>query len=205
MAQTTWKQVVYDAADAYREASKTTDKIPVGQLANLIRQGAGGEDVTAEVTEYETLLETAIANLAGKAFQPPIDPASDPDLIPENIREGVDIWGVIGTMSEGVSGIDIGEITLTANGAVTINHNLKKTPSEAYLIPKEYKSLAGGAYSNQTYANFNGTIIFSGFGGSAFQAIIEEGNVNTMTAETVTFGMRGTPGFIAGSYIWLVK
>jgi hypothetical protein len=41
MANTTWKQVVYDTADAYREANGTTDKIPVGQLAEKVRAGAG--------------------------------------------------------------------------------------------------------------------------------------------------------------------
>lgn len=41
MANTTWKQVVLDTADAYREANGTTDKIPVGQLADKVRAGAG--------------------------------------------------------------------------------------------------------------------------------------------------------------------
>lgn len=41
MAQTTWKQVVLDTADAYREANGTTEKIPVGQLADKVRAGAG--------------------------------------------------------------------------------------------------------------------------------------------------------------------
>lgn len=41
MANTTWKQVVLDTADAYREANGTTGKIPVGQLAEKVRAGAG--------------------------------------------------------------------------------------------------------------------------------------------------------------------
>lgn len=41
MANTTWKQVVLDTADAYREANGTTDKIPAGQLADKVRAGAG--------------------------------------------------------------------------------------------------------------------------------------------------------------------
>ena len=41
MAETTWKQVVYDIADAYREADGSTAKIPVGQLADKVREGAG--------------------------------------------------------------------------------------------------------------------------------------------------------------------
>lgn len=38
---TTWKQVVYDVADAYREADGSTAKIPVGSLADKVREGAG--------------------------------------------------------------------------------------------------------------------------------------------------------------------
>ena len=41
MAETTWKQVVYDIADAYREADGSTAKIPVGQLADKVREGVG--------------------------------------------------------------------------------------------------------------------------------------------------------------------
>lgn len=41
MAQTTWKQVVLDTADAIREANGTFDKIPVGQIAEKVRTGAG--------------------------------------------------------------------------------------------------------------------------------------------------------------------
>ena len=41
MANTTWKQVVYDVADAYREANDSTERIPVGQLADKVREGAG--------------------------------------------------------------------------------------------------------------------------------------------------------------------
>ena len=41
MAQTTWKQVVLDTADAYREANGSIEKIPVGSLADKVRAGAG--------------------------------------------------------------------------------------------------------------------------------------------------------------------
>lgn len=40
-------------------------------MALLVKAG-GGENVTPQVETYETLLETAIANLAGKAFVPPV-------------------------------------------------------------------------------------------------------------------------------------
>lgn len=37
MANTTWKQLVHDAADGYRIVMGTTDKIPVGELADKIK------------------------------------------------------------------------------------------------------------------------------------------------------------------------
>lgn len=51
-------------------------------------------------------------------------------LIAENIKEGVDIWGVIGTMSEGVKGVAYGEITLSSNSnTITAQHNLGVKPT----------------------------------------------------------------------------
>ena len=38
-------------------------------------------------------LGSILSNVLGLPAQ--VDPLSDPDLIPENIREGIDIWGVV--------------------------------------------------------------------------------------------------------------
>lgn len=40
MAQTTWKQAVYDIADAYREAEGITEKISIAQLKEKVRSGS---------------------------------------------------------------------------------------------------------------------------------------------------------------------
>ena len=81
MAKTTWKQVVYDTADAYREATGTTDKIPVGELANRVREGGGKEDLDTELTEQETLLSEQTALLADKAVYDVQEVTLDP--VPE--------------------------------------------------------------------------------------------------------------------------
>ena len=81
MAKTTWKQVVYDTADAYREATGTTDKIPVGELANRVREGGGKEDLEAELTLQETLLVEQSALLEGKAVYDVQEVTLDP--VPE--------------------------------------------------------------------------------------------------------------------------
>ncbi len=62
--------------------------------------------------------------------------SGDADLIAKNIRKGVNIFGVTGTLVEGKSGIDFGEVTITDNYATgfTVAHALGKTPSHFVFI-----------------------------------------------------------------------
>lgn len=62
--------------------------------------------------------------------------SGDADLIAKNIRKGVDIFGVTGTLVEGKSGIDFGEVTITDSYATgfTVAHALGKTPSHFVFI-----------------------------------------------------------------------
>ena len=59
MAETTWKQAVYDIADAYREAEGTTEKISIAELKEKVRDGGGkvyldGERIKQlEMTSYK--------------------------------------------------------------------------------------------------------------------------------------------------------
>ena len=209
---TTWKQVVYDAADAYRTASATTANIKVGELAQKI---STLEDVTAEVTTQTPLIEDIIEALETKGITPTNglyiwqksdgstteyvvsdDPSTypddgeqggftykkiqttetteitpgttdqtipalslllnalmvkgDADLVASNIRSGVDIFGVIGTLVEGKSGIDFGTVTLSSSQSkVTVTHNLGKKPSFfLILIPNDQESMRMGYYWN---------------------------------------------------------
>lgn len=62
--------------------------------------------------------------------------SGDADLIAKNIRKGVDIFGVTGTLVEGKSGIDFGEVTITDSYATgfTVAHALGKTPTHFVFI-----------------------------------------------------------------------
>ena len=189
---TTWKQVVYDAADAYRTASATTANVKVGELAQKI---STLEDVTAEVTTQTPLIEDIIEALETKGITPTngiyiwqrtsentteyvvsddpqaypddgeqggftykkiqttetteITPGTtdqtisalslllntltvkgDADLVANNIRSGVDIFGVIGTMVQGRTDIAWGTVTLSSRqSSITVNHKLGVIPS----------------------------------------------------------------------------
>lgn len=67
MAQTTWKQVVLDTADAIREANGTTAKIAIGDLPNKVKEG--GENIDTELTTLESTLQEILEVLPFKGFQ----------------------------------------------------------------------------------------------------------------------------------------
>lgn len=67
MANTTWKQVVYDVADAFREANGTTAKIAIGDLPNKVKEG--GENIDTELTTLESTLQEVLEILPFKGFQ----------------------------------------------------------------------------------------------------------------------------------------
>lgn len=119
-------------------------------------------------------------------------------LIPENIREGIDIWGVVGTLVEGVAGIDFGEVTLASTAeSVTVSHNLGVIPSWVALIPKTW-----GTKTNTTIQNLNGIALVYTYSYTKSSA------ENTITNETITFDKGGstgfaTDGFRAADYYWI--
>lgn len=70
--------------------------------------------------------------------------------IAENIREGVSIFDIIGTMSEGVSGIDFGEVTpSSATQSLTINHSLSAVPKFAVITSSNILNLVSGLKTNR--------------------------------------------------------
>ena len=121
--------------------------------------------------------------------------SGDSDLVAENIREGIDIWGVVGTLVEGVAGIDFGEITLASKATfVTVSHNLGVVPSWVALIPK---SLA--TTSSSSLFNINGKTAYSAL--SSNPLIQVESAANTLSAEEITFATHSNP-FAATGYYW---
>lgn len=115
-------------------------------------------------------------------------------LIPENIREGIDIWGVVGTLVEGVAGIDFGEITLaSASGTVTVNHALGVAPSFVALIPKSLDS-----ESSATLINVNGKTIRKSSSSWYVNAV-----TNTLTDTSIEFGIYSSSKYPAKDYYWI--
>lgn len=123
-------------------------------------------------------------------------------LIAENIREGVDIWGVIGTMSEGVSGIDFGKVTLSsATDSVTVSHSLNATPTAGIMVYGQKNGDVDVGSSNKidmsiwgsTYMH-NSSINWSLYGSGQFSA----------TNKDVTFPAGPLENWGAGPYTWIV-
>lgn len=74
-----------------------------------------------------------------------VDVEGDSDLIPENIREGIDIFGVLGTLSQsienaiksmGFTKACSGTVTPSYGKTITINHNLGVTPKFVFIKKK---------------------------------------------------------------------
>ena len=116
-------------------------------------------------------------------------------LIPENIREGIDIWGVVGTLVEGVAGIDFGEITLaSASETVTVNHALGVAPSFVALFPKNLESANG-----ITLVNVNGKTIRKSSSSWYLTAV-----TNTLTDTSIVFGTYSNSfKYPAKDYYWI--
>ena len=121
--------------------------------------------------------------------------AGDSDLKPENIAEGVNIFGILGTLAKGVSGIDYGKVTLTgAPTSVTVDHNLGVIPSFVALIPINLS-----IHSGYTLANINGMVLRSS---SSYVYIA--GATNTKTNTQVTFtSYSSSYEFYSGDYYWI--
>ena len=97
----------------------------------------------------------------------PVDLADEADLIANNIRKGVDIFGIIGTMSEGVSGIDFGQVNTTSEvRTIQVFHNLGVIPKFVALMPKDSEAIR----SYYIHAILDNKVIYyeSGLQSSAF-------------------------------------
>ena len=231
MANTTWKQLVYDAANAYRTASATETQVKVGELATKI---SSLEDVTAEVEVQTPLVDQIIAELQDKVVISPeleektatpsaedqiIMPTAgkylskvtvdgDSNFIAENIKNGVEIWGVTGTMPEGVTGISYGQFTVTNRSSVTVNHSLGVKPKAVMMYPI---SLTG----SQTHLIFHINPYFTpGIQGKNYYGYIirdgdyspdslENGAFAKSTATTITFHEYNSRYPISGTYGWI--
>ena len=63
--------------------------------------------------------------------------AGDENLMAENIKKGVKLFGITGTYEQSLSayGIDYGTVTITTDSAnITVNHRLNQTPIRMILL-----------------------------------------------------------------------
>lgn len=149
-------------------------------------------------------LDSILSNVLGLPAQ--VDPLSDTDLIPSNIREGIDIWGVIGTMVEGRVGVDFGEVTLVSSAeSVTVAHNLGVAPSWVAFLPKG--TITNGS-SLSTLYNLNGKVAYTRkvtspkSGKTEMQSAFAD-KANTLTESEITFNAySSTAKFAAKDYYW---
>lgn len=149
-------------------------------------------------------LDSILSNVLELPAQ--VDPLSDTDLIPENIREGIDIWGVVGTLAEGVVGIDFGELALSSSAeSVTVAHNLGATPSWVAFLPKG--TITNGSSPSSLY-NLNGKVDYtrkvtsSSSGKTEMQSAFAD-KANTLTESEITFNAySSTAKFAAKDYYW---
>ena len=124
------------------------------------------------------------------------------DLKAENIKSGVNIFGVAGSLPEGVSGIDYGTVTLTSTAeSVTISHSLDATPSKGIMVYGQKNgdvevgtndvirmNIWGSTYMHNTSINF------SLYGAGQFSA----------TNTSATFAAGPMEKWGTGTYTWIV-
>lgn len=131
----------------------------------------------------------------------------DADLTPENIKNGVDIFGVMGTMEEKTYDIDYGEVLLSSSAdSITVNHNLGVVPQTVALFSKTIPSsdTLGGTWTaikcHDVYAFTFGSKKYE-YGKVADS--IYGPNYFEITDNKITFLKRGDNYPLIGEYCWV--
>ena len=116
--------------------------------------------------------------------------------IAENIREGVSIFDIIGTMSEGIKGA-YGFVTVTRSpSTIKVAHNLNVIPSYCGIHRfNEYDPIYKEDASS--YMNINGTSVYDNGSGRTYFV----SNNITKTATDIAFESDGYP-YASGTYFW---
>lgn len=144
----TWKEsngIADDIPDGVEQAAPSISVDAAGKITASSTQGAGivksgtreatkQLDVQAAKTVTPSTADQIAVN-ASKYTTGDVTVKGDPDLIPENIKKGVDIFGVVGAAEEGVT-IEKGSFIPTENSReVTIQHGLGVEPAVAIVYP----------------------------------------------------------------------
>lgn len=102
--------------------------LTIEQIQESLVGKAQGANATAD-----KILQGYSAYVGQELINGTFTPSEDSDLVPENIREGIDIWGVVGTLVEGAT-VKKGTVTFsnTVNNPVlttNIAHGLGVKPT----------------------------------------------------------------------------
>lgn len=128
----------------------------------------------------------------------------DSNFTAENIKNGVEIWGITGTMPEGVTGISYGQFTVSNKQQVTVNHGLGVKPKVVMMYPI---SITGSETELIFHSNpyFKPEIQETNDHGYIIQPYryLGSGNYATSTATTITFDEKSTIYPISGTYGWV--
>lgn len=144
----TWKEsngFTDDIPDGVEQATPSISVDEAGKITASSTQGAGiVKSGTTDATEQldvqaaKTVTPSAADQTAvdkGKYTTGDVTVKGDPDLIPENILKGVEIFGVVGTAEEGIK-MEKGSFTPAENSReITIQHSLGVEPAVAIVYP----------------------------------------------------------------------
>lgn len=178
--------------------SATTDDIRKGKTAGIksgLVEGTMEEFIGGTFTPGTS--DQVISG--GKYLADNIIIKGDSDLTANNIRKGVDIFGVLGAMVQGATGIDYGVVTYSSMGSTAdFSHNLGVIPSNVFLIPI---SLSVTDSNLREYAFFNTTRLTMRYSSSSISTNIGSGvGVVTKTTTNVKFNL--FYGLAPGTYYW---
>jgi len=146
------------------------------QGAGIVKSGTHEANKQLDVQAGKTVTPSTSDQMAvdkGKYTTGDVTVKGDPDLVPENIKKGVEIFGVVGTAEKGIK-IEMGSFIPESDVTmVTVQHNLGAEPSVALVYPAadfenaalQYTSL--GIYIantdiNQVWHSNTSTVLFAG-------------------------------------------
>lgn len=191
--------------------------VTAGTSAKTVTPTAGKTMSKVTVNPTPTEAKTAIPSQVAQIVTPSsgnylskVTVYGDSDLTASNIKKGVTIFDVLGTLETGKAGIDFGEETLSGKAlSISVTHSLGAAPSFVFLLPKSQEmpySTAGYTQciiadvnkSSRKYAlsTIETTEVY--ITKIRFSA---ETTSTTANARTITFK---APGYFApGDYIWI--